>query len=581
MDKREIVSYLKDFFSLMQIVEENSFKLKAYNNAIRKFEYMDEGEFLRYIRERKLESIKGIGKKISNNVYELFEEGQIREYEELKRSVPEGLLMMLKIPGLGPKKVKKIYEELGIQNIKDLKKAVLEGKLRELKGFGSKIDKKILDGIQFILKGEGLFRYDIVYQKATEIGEFLINFDIVEDVKFCGKLRRFENAIDEMDIILVPGKKSEDEFSMVIKDFSHSGDVLEYIKREDNLFSFLLSDGMKLNLYRVFKSDLPYCLQQLTGSARHNELLNDFLSKKNMYLSKEGLFDGSGNKIPCESEEELYFKMGFKNFIIPEIREGMGEIEAALQGKLTDIVSEGDLKGVIHLHTTYSDGRNSILEMAEYCMNRGYKYMVVSDHSKSAFYANGLSEERVFKQFEEIDRLNERLDSFRILKGIEVDILKDGSLDYDDSVLSKFDIVIASIHSSFSMSKEEMTERILRALENRYVDILGHPTGRLILQREGYKVDMDRIFEVAMRNNKAIEINANPHRLDLDWKYVKRAMELGIKLSINPDAHITGGIDDIFWGVLVARKGWAKKSMILNCLECEELLQWKKKRLLK
>ncbi len=577
MDKKEIITYLKDFVSLLEIAGENEFKLKAYRNAIRTFEYIKDEDFLMFLKNKNIEKIKGIGKKISNNLYELYEEGNIREFEDLKRSIPQGVLMMLKIPGIGPKKVKKIYEELNITNLKDLKEAVINGEISKLKGFGKKIGEKILNGIDFILKNEGLFRFDVGLTLGVSFKNLLKSIDGVEDVFFSGRLRRFDNTLDKIDLILVPGTKNLGEIGNKIKNLA---DVYEILNFSEHNITFLSSDGFKIDVKIVFPEKLPYGLLFFTGSDRHVEKLNKILRAKNYKLSKDCLTSSNNDYILCNNEGDIYLKTGFKSFIPPELREDMGELEFALNRRIPELVKPGDIKGVIHLHTTYSDGKNSILEMAQRARELGYKYMVVTDHSKSAFYANGLDENRVLKQFKEIEKLNSEFSDFKILKGIEVDILKDGSLDYGDDILSQFDIVIASVHSSFSMNKEEMTGRLVKAIENKYVDILGHPTGRLILKRDGYALDMETILEALMKNKKSVEINANPHRLDLDWRFVKRAIDMGVLLSINPDAHNLNGIEDIFYGVNVARKGWAKKEDILNCFEVNELLDWKKRRIL-
>ena len=577
MDKKEMISYLKDFLSLLEIVGENEFKLRAYRNAIRMFEYMKEEDFLNYLKNKNLDELKGVGKKISNNLYELYEEGRIREFEDLKREMPQGVLMMLKIPGVGPKKVKRIYEELKISNLKDLKEAVSCGKLSKIKGFGPKVGEKILSGIDFLIRNEGLFRYDVGYNLAEKLNKVLNEINGVDKVFLSGKLRRFDNTLDKIDLILVPGTKNLDEISNKILKLEVVYDVIE--KKENSRVVFLSSDGFKVDIKFVLPEKLPYSLLVFTGSARHVRKLNEIIGKRGFELNENGLFDPDGNLVDVKDEKELYVKMGLKGFIPTELREDAGEIEYSLNKKIPELVKLEDIKGVIHLHTTYSDGKYSLSEMAEKAIEYGYKYMVVSDHSKSAFYANGLQEERIFKQFEEIDLLNKKFSNFKILKGIEVDILKDGSLDYDDEILSQFDIVIASVHSSFSLSKEDMTNRLLKAIKNKYVDILGHPTGRLILRREGYEVDMERILEAAYKNKKAIEINANPNRLDLDYSFVKKAVDMGIKLSINPDAHSLSGFDDVFYGVKVARKGWAKKENILNTFEIKEILDWKNRRI--
>lgn len=356
--------------------------------------------------------------------------------------------------------------------------------------------------------------------------------------------------------------------------FTSQEEVDEVIAKGDTKSSIRLKNGMAVDIRVVSSQQYPYALHHFTGSKEHNTALRHIARSRGIKMNEYGMFKGEeGILIPCKSEAEIFNALGM-DYIPPELRENYGEIEAALNGSLPELVRAEDIKGIFHVHTNYSDGRTSLQEIAEAAMALGYSYIGIADHSQSAFYANGLTAEDIIRQHQEIDELNRRYEGrFKILKGIESDILPDGSLDYPDEILASFDFVIASIHSRFSMDRDAMTERIIKAIENPYTTILGHPTGRLLLSREGYSVDMDAILEQAAKHGVCVEINSNPHRLDLDWRWCRKAKELGISLVISPDAHDIAGLYDVYYGLGIARKGWLTRDDIINCLDWDEVLK--------
>ncbi|MCB0287322.1 MAG: DNA polymerase/3'-5' exonuclease PolX, partial [Calditrichaeota bacterium] len=385
--------------------------------------------------------------------------------------------------------------------------------------------------------------------------------------------RRKKETVKDIDI--VASAKDEDR-AAIMNHFTTLPDIENVVSKGDTKSTIVLEGGIYSDLRIVSDAEYPHLLHHLTGSKEHNVAMRQLAIKKGMKVSEYGLFRGE-ERILCKDEAEIFAKLGM-DFVPPELRENNGEVEAAQAKTLPKLIEPGDIRGMIHNHSTWSDGANTIEEMAQACIDRGYEYLVISDHSKAAAYANGLSVERIKQQHAEIDELNKKLAPFRILKSIECDILSDGSLDYDDDVLATFDLVITSIHSKFNMSESEGTDRIIRALQNPYTTILGHMTGRLLLKRDGYPVNHTAVIDAAADLGVCIEINANPLRLDIDWRHCKYAKEKGVKIAINPDAHRTDGFDDMQYGIGIARKGWLTKNDILNCLSADELLAFAKKR---
>ncbi|CEP78589.1 MAG: DNA polymerase/3'-5' exonuclease PolX [Defluviitoga tunisiensis] len=568
MEKKEIVKILNEIGLLLELKGENPFKSRAYYNAARIIELLDE-DIETIVKEDRLKDIKGIGEALNKKITELVLTGKLKYYEDLKASIPEGLIDMLKIPGLGPKRIRTIYEQLNITSVRELEYACLENRLLDLPGFGKKMQNNILKGIQFIKQFSSHFLYSEAYSQAVDYKEYLDAANVAKKTEIAGSLRRKKEIVKDIDIL-----SASNSPNTVIDTFIKYPKVKEIVEKGDTKSSVILEDGIGVDLRVIKEYQFPYALHHFTGSKEHNTAMRHRAKKMGIKMNEYGIFKGE-ELIKCLNEEEIFFNLGL-SFIPPELRENMGEIEAAEKGTIPNLVDNSDLKGILHVHTRYSDGTNSLKELVEATRNLGYSYLGVSDHSKSAYYANGLNEEQLFEQWKEIDNLNQIYNDFRIFKGIESDILPDGSLDFEDEILEKFDFVIASVHSNFNLNKQEMTERIIKALTNKYTTILGHPTGRLLLARNGYDIDMEKIIEIASSHGKIIEINSNPYRLDLDWRYIKYAKEKNVIFAICPDAHNIEGLSHITYGIGIAKKGWLEAKDVINTLDIESISKFLK-----
>lgn len=552
---KSIIEILKEIGTLLEIKGENPFKTNAYFNAAKTLSVTENLDDI--IKTKRLKQIKGIGEALSQKIEEYSETGRIAYYEELKKEIPPSLIELTAIPNLGPKKIKILYDELGITNAGELEYACKENRLVTLSGFGEKTQKKILKGIEFIKMHKGEFLYGDVFGISEVIRDRFKTIVKQEFVEICGSIRRKREVVKNVDI-LVCGEDRERLSSF----FVSMPEIEEVTLKGDTKISCRLITGIEADLRMVSEAEFSFALLYFTGSKEHNIRLRDISKKKGWNLNEYGLFDGD-NPIYLHSEEEIYRALNL-SYIPPELREDMGEIEAAEEGMLPDLVMLDDIKGVFHIHTEFSDGMDSVEKMAYAAREMGFSYIGVSDHSKSAYYAGGLKVDDIYRQWEIIDELNESNKDFHIFKGIESDILPDGSLDYDEKILEGFDFVIASIHSNFNLKKDDQMKRILKAIENPYTNMLGHPTGRLLLSRDGYDVDMRTIIDAAAEYNVIIELNASPYRLDIDWRHLRYAKEKGVLISINPDAHSAGGLIEVLYGIGIARKGWQEKKDILN-----------------
>ncbi|HOE63255.1 MAG TPA: DNA polymerase/3'-5' exonuclease PolX [Candidatus Sumerlaeota bacterium] len=572
MDKKELAEVLEDIATLLEIKGENPFKSNAYRNAARTIETLEKPlEDFQVVED--FRGLKGIGVSIAEKILTLLKEGRLPYYEQLKASIPSGLIDMLSIPGFGPKKVRAVYENLGVSTVGELEYACHENKLVELAGFGAKTQENILKGIEYLKKSQGRFYFHEALDPARELCAAMQKVGGLKKIEIAGSLRRFNDTVKDIDILA----SAENPHAVMDAFVSHLL-VESVINRGDTKCSVRLINGINADLRVVSEPQFPYALMYFTGSKAHNVALRGRALKMGYKLNEYGLFprDSETSEF-LGSEKEVFKKLGLA-FIPPELREDRGELEAAESGSIPRLVEMSDIKGIFHVHTPYSDGLASIREYADECLKRGFEYLGVSDHSRSATYANGLSPERIQKQGEEIDALNKKIKNFRIFKGIESDILSDGSLDYPDEVLKNLDFVIASIHSGFKKSKEEMTRRLIKAIENPYTTMLGHPTGRLLLAREGYEVDMEEVIRAAAQNGKIIELNANPYRFDIDWRLIRKAVDSGVLISINPDAHRLDNLDYTFLGAGMARKGWSEARHIFNTRSAKEVEEYFKKR---
>jgi len=575
---QEVAAKLREIYQLMQLAGENRFRAIAFDRAAQTIESLND-DINDYIESNSLTDIKGIGNSIAQDITQYAETGTIDVLESLRERIPEGVIKWLDISGLGPKNIAKIHQELGFSTVDELKEACEDGRVAELDGLGEKSAQKIIESIEWMQKFDDRCRLDEALAIAKPMVEFLKNKDGVQAIEIAGSLRRANETIGDVDILI--GAK-EDHIAPLFDAFTEHELVVDVLSRGDTKSSIRVQDGRQVDLRIVKPEQFPAALMYFTGSKEHNVVLRQRARERGLSLNEYGLFklndagDTDFDKpIGYSSESDIYKKLDL-HFIIPELREDRGEIAFFEENAAIDLVTEDDIRGVIHAHSTWSDGKFSIREMAEACIERGYEYLGLSDHSQTAAYAGGLSPDEVKQQWGEIDELNEELadKNFRVFKGIESDILGNGDLDYKDDLLEDFDFVIASMHQSLNMERDKMMDRFKKAIAHPATRIIGHPTGRLLLKRDGSDLNMNELIALAAEHNTAIEINANPWRLDLDWRHGNKAKSEGMMSAINPDAHTTDGIDNIAYGVKIARKGKFNANRILNTKSADELAAW-------
>ncbi|HPG53309.1 MAG TPA: DNA polymerase/3'-5' exonuclease PolX [Smithellaceae bacterium] len=558
LTKETIIQILEEIATLLELTGENPFKSRAYQNAARNLE-KSEVDFDELVKENRLTEIEGIGEAISKKLTELIQTGKLEYYEKLKDSVPPGHLEMLKIPGLGPKKIHALYEQLGVKDVGELEYACLENRLVDLKGFGEKTQDNILAGIAKLKVYKERRLYAEVAVEAEVLLEYLKRDKSILSISIAGSLRRGNETVKDIDILAA--SKNPEKLGGHFTSYERIETVTA---NGETKVSVVLKSGINADLRIVTSAEYPYALHHFTGSKEHNTAMRGRAKDMGLKMNEYGLFRGEKN-IKCANEEELFATLKLQ-FIEPELRENMGEIQAAEKNELPKLVEEKDVRGIFHVHTNFSDGGETLENMARAAREMGLQYIGISDHSRSAYYAGGLQIEDIKKQHELIDKLNKKLKPFHIFKGIEADILPDGSLDYDEKTLARFDFVIAAVHSNFNMPAREMTARLKKALQNKYATMLAHPTGRLLLSREPYAVNLEEVIDTAAKFGKAVELNANAHRLDLDWRHCIYAKRKGVKIAINPDAHQIAGLRDVSFGVKIARKGWLSSEDCLNCM---------------
>lgn len=566
MDKKQVAAILDEMGTLFELKGENPFKCRAFHNAARVVESLTADVSL-LVDSGDIRAVKGIGEHLAKIISELVKTGKSEEYEQVKSSLPDGLLQMVRIPGLGPKRIKILYEKLKIKSIDGLKEACEQHRLAKLDGFGQKTEENILKGIELLTRTSDKHLYPHAMESAEKIVASMSKMREVKRMEIAGSLRRKKEVIGDIDIVVSAGEKDRKSIFDV---FVAHEDVQNVVARGETKSSVRLKTGINCDLRIVSDSEFPFALDYFTGSKEHNVEMRSRARKYGLSLNEYGFsrIEGEKGKRPrpiprCHSEEEIYQALGLR-FILPELRENMGEIEAAEEGTLPKLIEEKDIRGTFHCHTTYSDGLSTLEDMADAAQKLGWRYLGIADHSKAAAYAGGLSEAKVKQQQKEIDKLNGKLKNLRLFKGTEVDILADGSLDYSDKLLATFDYVVAAIHSKFKMTEEEATKRTIKAVKNKHVTFIGHPTGRLLLSRDGYPINMVEVIDAASDYGKGIEINAHPLRLDLDWRLLKYAKQKKIPIYINPDAHNTDGLKDVFYGVGIARKGWLEAKDVVN-----------------
>jgi len=564
--KNQVVSeILYQIADLLDLKGEIFFKTRAYRMAAQTIEVLEE-DIEVVTKEKRLRKITGIGEAIAKKIEEIIETGHLEFLEKLQKEIPRGLLDMLNISGLGPKKVAALYKELGIKTIDELRKACLNGKLRNLEGFGEVTESNILRGIQLMEKTSGRVLLNVADEDGQNYLSYLKKSKKINKVSIAGSLRRKKETIGDIDI-LVSSKNPEEVMDYFVK----YNDVQRVLLKGNTKTSVLLNDNLQVDLRVVKDESFGAALQYFTGSKEHNVKMRSIAIKKGFKLNEYGLFKKDTEKYEVgKTEEEIYKKLGL-TYIEPELRENRGEIEIAAKNKLPNLIDYKDIKGDFHVHSNWSDGFETIETMAEYSKKLGYEYIGSTDHSQSLKVARGLSDERVMKKINHIKKLNKKYSNFKILCGTECDIKLDGSLDYSNKILKEFDFVCLGIHTAFKMTKEQATTRIIKGIENENVDFLAHPTCRIIGRRAPFELDLEKIFDAAVRTNTYLEINSFPDRLDLNDANAKAAKERGARFVIGTDSHNLNHLGFMKFGIATARRGWLEKSDILNTYTLKKL----------
>lgn len=542
MTNKAIAQHFRELGELMELHGENPFKIRSYQSAYRSLRAFEQP--LSEMSAAEISGIKGVGKAISAKIEELLEKGEMATLEKYRAKTPEGIQEMLNIKGFGPKKIMAVWQGLGVESPGELLYAVNENRLVELKGFGAKTQEELRKKLEYYQKSKDRFHYASLEAEAEELEQAVKAALPDVPVSLCGALRRRAIVLDEIELLIgqIGGAAT----------LEAQGLAVGLTADGDSYSGKAASTEIPLRIYECAAADFGGSLFERTAAADFAQAFAELLPKAEW----QGL-----------AEEETLFERAGLPYLVPELQEQAWSLQLAQAGQVPKLIEAQDIKGVVHAHTTYSDGANSLRDMAEYAKAQGFGYLGLTDHSKSAFYANGLQPERVFQQMAEADALNEELAPFRIFKGIESDILNDGALDYEEEVLKAFDFIIASVHSNLRMDEAKATQRLIAAIENPYTTILGHPTGRLLLSRQGYPIDHRKVLDACAANGVAVELNANPYRLDIDWTWIPYALERGVRLCINPDAHSKEGIHDIRYGLLAARKGGLSAADCLNTLD--------------
>jgi DNA polymerase (family 10) len=564
MDKERVAAILDEIGTLLEVRGENPFRCQAYHRGAQAVRNLP-GDLGQMVASGGLAEIDGIGATLSEKIGTLVTTGRLPFYEDLRDQTPDGLVQMLRLPSMGPKKIKALYDQLGIDDLDKLQAACKDGRVAALKGFGAKTQQKILEGIEFLGKAGQRVRIDQAEAFARALIEKLRDSPGIIRLELCGSLRRRKETINDIDILI-----SSDAPAPIMERFVKLPGIAEVVGHGPTKSSIVVDAGYYGSASHLYNADLrivrddqfPFALHYFTGSKEHNIAMRARAQEYGLKLNEYELA-GANRKIACRDEADLYRALDL-DYIPPELREQTGELDAAATHHLPRLLEAGDIRGTFHCHTNWSDGTATLEEMALAAKKLGFAYLGIGDHSQSLTVANGLTPQRVRKQRGEIDALNGRLKGIRLFAGTECDILADGRLDFDDDILAGFDYVVASVHSHFGQSEADMTARIVRAVSHPRVTMLGHATGRLLLRREGYRVDLEAVLRAAAEHGTMIEINAHPMRLDLDWVHCKRAKALGVRVVINPDAHSTEELECVRFGVDVARRGWLEKGDIFN-----------------
>ena len=571
MDKKAAAQMLEQIASFLELRGENPFRIRAFRAAARAVGSLS-SDLPTALEDGSLAGTKGIGPATLQIITELATTGRASLLEELREQIPAGLVEMLAISGLGIARIRQIHEVLGIDSLPELEAAAMDGRLAKLPRFGQKTSENILRGIAYLRQASTYRLSHHAAEEAEGLRSALLKLPGVLQAFVAGDVRRRAEIVRDLVLVLVADVPPAEVFERL----SRFPGLHEFAGQDERRVTLRFAGGASAQIVVTTPVNLGAVLVQATGSEAHLEALQRHAAGRGYNLSGAALWRGS-EFVPTPSEGHLYRELRLAE-IPPELREGGGELEAAAAGRMPRLLEQQDIRGFLHCHTNYSDGSNTVAELAQACRDAGYAYVGVTDHSQAAAYAGGLRPEDLARQADEVEEVNATLTSVRVLKGVEADILADGRLDYDDEVLSRLDFVIASIHSRFNLNEPEMTARMLAAMDNPYVTIIGHPTGRLLLSRDPYGIDLDAVFEKAARVGVAMEINADPHRLDLDWRVLRRARECGVTISIGADAHNVAGIGHVEYGVGIARKGWLGPDDVLNARPVEGFLAFAKQR---
>jgi DNA polymerase (family 10) len=569
MENHEIAAVFGEISNLMRIIQDDpkwTFKADAYDRAKRSIEsYPERLEDLAKDSSRKLTEIPGVGEDLAGKIKELLETQKCQYHQEQLRKIPGSLLRLLELQSVGPQKVRLFYNDLGIKTIDDLEKAAKEGRLRNLPKMDVKSEENILKAIETFRRAAGRFRLDTAFETAQGLSDFLKELKFVEQVEPAGSMRRGRETVGDLDL-LVTGR----QHAAIADHLVRHPDISQILAKGEDKVSFKLKNDLQVDVRLLDRKSFGAALQYFTGSKEHNVALRDRAKRRGWKLSEYGLFEGD-RVLASRTEEEIYDRLGLE-WIPPELRENLGEIEAAEQGKLPKLVELVDIQGDLQMHTTASDGQTGVEELAAAAKKLGYRYILITDHSKAVTIANGLDEKRAVENIKRIKAARQKIKGIELWTGAEVDILAEGKLDYPNSLLKQFDIVLVSIHSRMNLPADQMTDRLLKALANPYVRILGHPTGRQLLKRDPYPFDPERVFDAAKRHGVIMELNANPERLDLCDRHVRLAHDKGMKIIISTDAHHPSHFSFMRYGVMTARRGWMEKKDVLNTYPPEKLL---------
>ena len=551
---------------LLEIMGENPFRVRAYRNAARTIESLGRDLSEMVAQGEELTKLPGIGKDLAGKIREIIETGTFSKLKELEAKVPPGLIELLKVEGLGPKRIKTLYDTLGITSLEELREAAAKGQISALPGFGKKLEQTILKGVVLAKKEGRRFRWAYAESFALELVRFLKKTKGLNQIEVAGSFRRRKETVGDLDILVTASNPEK-----IIEHFVSFPDIKTIISKGQTRSTVILSSDIQVDLRAVEEESYGSALHYFTGSKAHNIAIRTIAQKAGLKINEYGVFRGK-DWVAGRSEDEIFSAVGLP-FIEPELRENRGEIEAAMEGRLPQLVTLQEIRGDLHCHTKWSDGQNTILEMARAAKELGYSYIAITDHSRRLAMIKGLDEKKLELQAIEIEEARKRIPDIHILHGIEVDILEDGTLDLSDEALSHLDVVVAAIHSKFKLSKTKQTERLLRAMDNPHVNIIAHPTGRLIGEREGYDLDMEKVMEHAKDRGCILELNAQPSRLDLNDVNLKLAKEMGIRISIATDAHNVDNLRFMRFGINQARRGWLEKKDVVNSLSTKKLLR--------